>query len=125
MKKPGKLVLNVAQRGSSTREKILTRALEIATDRAIKRFGKENLQTEVVFNIQSPLTEPLLCISDYLCWAVQRVFEKGETRFYDYLSERIRLVIDLYDTAKYQDNRNYYDRKNPLTAANKIGPPIT
>jgi hypothetical protein len=125
LKKPGKLVLNVAQRGSSTREKVLTRALEIATDRAIKRFGKENLQTEVVFNIQSPLTEPLLCVSDYLCWAVQRVFEKGETRFYDFLADKIRLVIDLYDTKRYRDNQNYYDVKNPLTTANKIGPPIT
>jgi hypothetical protein len=125
LKKPGKLVLNVAQRGSSTREKVLTQALDIATSRAIKKFGKENLQTNVVFNIQSPLTEPLLCISDYLCWAVQRVFEKGEMRFYQYLAEKIRVVIDLYDTAKYQGNKNYYDRKNPLTAANKIGPPVT
>jgi hypothetical protein len=125
LKKPGTLVLNVAQRGSSTRDKVLTTALALATERAAKKFGKQNLQTKTVFNVQSPRTEPLLTISDYLCWAVQRVFEKGEVRFYNYLSEKIRVVIDLYDSARYQGNRNYYDKKNPLTAANKIGPPIT
>jgi hypothetical protein len=125
LKKPGTLVLNVAQRGSSTRDKVLTAALEIATERAAKKFGRDNLQTKTVFNVQSPRTEPLLTISDYLCWAVQRVFEKGEIRFYNYLADKIRVVIDLYDSARYSGNRNYYDKKNPLTAANKIGPPIT
>ena len=126
LKHPGTLVLNVAQRGSSTRDKVLTTALAIATERAASKFGKENLQTKAVFNVQSPRTEPLLTISDYLCWAVQRVFEKGEIRFYNYLIEKIRLVVDLYDSSRYTGNRNYYDhKKNPLTAANKIGPPIT
>ena len=46
-------------------------------------------------------------------------------RFYDYLAEKIRLVIDLYDTARFKGNLNYYHKKNPLTPANKIGPPIT
>ncbi len=62
-------------------------------------------------------------MADYLGWAAQRVFEKGETRFYDYLRENIRLVVDLYDSRNYTGHRNYYDHKrNPLTAANKIGP---
>lgn len=125
LKPPGTLVLNVARRGSSTRDKILTEALKLATERAGKKFGATNLQTKAVFNVQSPRTEPLLTVSDYLCWAVQRVFEKGEVRFYNYLAEKIRLVVDLYDTANYEGNRNYYDKKNPLTARNKIGPPIT
>ena len=64
-------------------------------------------------------------MSDYLCWAVQRVFEQGEVRHYNYLAERIRLVVDRYDREKYEGSRNYYDRKNPLTAQNKPGPPVT
>ena len=56
---------------------------------------------------------------------MQRVFEQGETRFYDYLIDKIRLVVDLYDRAKYDGNRNYYTKKNPLTSANKLGPPLT
>ena len=88
-------------------------------------MASEDLKTRVVFNVQNPRTEPLLTVSDYLCWAVQRVFEKGETRHYDYLAEKIRLVVDLYDRDKYEGYRNYYDKKNPLTAANKIGPHVT
>jgi hypothetical protein len=56
---------------------------------------------------------------------VQRVFEQGEVRHYNYLAEKIRLVGDLYDRDKYIGNRNYYDKKNPLTAENKLGPPVT
>ena len=43
----------------------------------------------------------------------------------DYLSSKIRLVVDLYDRARYDDHKNYYDKKNPLTRANKLGPPLT
>ena len=91
---------------------------------ALREVGNK-ANARVVFNVQNPRTEPLLTVSDYLCWAVQRVFEKGETRHYDYLAEKIRLVVDLYDRDKYAGYRNYYDKKNPLTAANKIGPHVT
>jgi hypothetical protein len=75
--------------------------------------------------VQTPQTEPILNIADYLCWSIQRVFEKGETRYYDYLQSRIRLVVDLYDTENYLGYKNYYDKKNPLSSINKISPPIT
>jgi hypothetical protein len=102
LKRPGTLVLNVAERGSSTREKVLTDALQLATERAAKRWGADKLQTRMVFNVQNPRTEPLLTVSDYLCWVVQRVFEQGEVRHYNYLAEKIRLVVDLYDREKYE-----------------------
>lgn len=124
--RPQRLVLNIAERGSSTRAKVLDDALGKAMSRASKRWAPDELQGEVVFNIQTPSREPLLNVADYLGWAVQRVFEKGETRFYDYLREKIRLVVDLYDSENYAGNRNYYDhQRNPLTAKNKIGPPST
>jgi len=125
LKRPGTLVLNVAERGSSTREKVLTEALRLAKERAAKKWGGGNLQARVVFNVQNSRTEPLLTVSDYLCWAVQRVFEQGEVRHYNYLAGKIRLVVDLYDREKYEASQNYYDKKNPLTAKNKLGPPVT
>jgi hypothetical protein len=124
LKRAGTLVLNVAERGSSTREKVLTEALRIATERAAKKWGTKNLKARVVFNVQNPRTEPLLTVSDYLCWAVQRVFELGEVRHYNYLAAKIRLVVDLYDREKYQGSKNYYGKKNPLTPKNKLGPPV-
>ncbi len=125
LKKEQKLVLNVAERGSSTREKVLGSALNLAVARASKRWGDADVKTRVVFNVQNPRTEPLLTVSDYLCWAVQRVFEQGDVRFYNYLANKIRVVVDLYDRDKYPGSKNYYDKRNPLTAANKLGPPIT
>ncbi len=86
LKRAGTLVLNVAERGSSTREKVLTNALQLATERAAKKWGADNLKARAVFNVQTPRTEPLLTVSDYLCWAVQRVFEQGEFRLYFYLA---------------------------------------
>jgi hypothetical protein len=126
LKKEQKIVLNVAQRGSSTRSKVLDEALEKAVGRAGKKWSTGEMRSKVVFNVQTPLTEPLLCVADYLNWAVQRVFEKGEMRFYDYLREKIRLVVDLYDSSGYATHSNYYDHKrHPLTSANKIGPQTT
>lgn len=125
MKRNRKLVLNVAERGSSTREHVLNEALWLAMERAHDREGVDAIKTHVVFNVQNPRTEPLLTVSDYLCWSVQRVFEKGETRYYDYLIDKIRLVVDLYDQTRYEGAKNYYSKKNPLTSANKLGPLLT
>jgi hypothetical protein len=125
LKQPRRIVLNIAERGSSTRARVLDDALAKASGRAGKRWASDDLKAQVVFNVQTPLREPLLAVPDYLGWAVQRVFEKGQTRYYDYLRERIRLVVDLYDSEKYAGNKNYYDQKNPLTAQNKIGPSAT
>lgn len=51
---------------------------------------------------------------------MQRVFERGETRYYDFIKDKISTVLDLYDVANYEGYRNYYGRKNPLTKANKL-----
>lgn len=120
-----RLVINIAERGKTTRNHVL----ELATGKARERFAKKQdaaaISSEVVFNVQNPRTEPLLCVPDYLGWTVQRVFERGDTRHYDFVRERISLVVDLYDAEKYEGSRNYYTPKRPLTAENKIGPPVS
>ncbi|MBI4556716.1 MAG: hypothetical protein HY706_03965 [Candidatus Hydrogenedentes bacterium] len=118
-----RLVLNVAARGTTTRNANLDRALAKATDRFSKRWDRSEIHSQVVFNVQTPRLEPLLAIADYLCWSVQRVFEKGELRHYEYVKDRIALVIDLYDFEKYEGSRNYYKKGNLLTTANKLSPP--
>lgn len=118
-----KLVLNIAERGNSTKNANLERALAKATERHAKKHGNGDVACKVVFNVQNHHTEPLLNVADYMCWAVQRVFERGETRYYDFLNEKISLVVDLYDSASYPGNRNYHTRKNPLTATKKLSPP--
>ena len=46
----------------------------------------------------------------------------GETRFYEYMINKISLVVDLYDIKKYEKGFNYYKQGNLLTANNKISP---
>jgi len=117
-----KMVLNVAERQNSTSNKNLERAISIASQRYIKKYPEKEITNSFRYSVHKFQDEPLLCVADYFCWVVQRVFEKGETRFYDYLQPKISLVLDLYDVANYKDWKNYYSAKNPLTANNKIGP---
>ena len=118
-----RLVLNIANRGTTTSNQNLQLALLKATSRALKKHEDKELKAEVTFNVQNHRTEPILNIADYLCWAVQRVFERGEIRYYNYLQQKISLVVDLYDVGKYEGSNNYYRRDNPLTSDNKLSPP--
>jgi hypothetical protein len=56
--------------------------------------AKDNLPEvpKTIFNIQSPIEEPLLSAADYFCWAIQRVFERGELRCYEFLIDKISKV---------------------------------
>jgi len=122
--KERRLVINVAERGKSTKNANLDLALKKAERRFLETKAGKEVKAVIVFNVQNNITEPLLNIADYFCWSVQRVFEKGETRYYNYLADKMPVIIDLYDSEKYSEWRNYYNPKNPLTAANKISPPL-
>lgn len=119
-----KIVLNVAERGASTRSD----NLELGLEKAVNRFNFHKpdgtVNTKVSFNVQPQTIEPLLNIVDYFCWSIQRVFERGEDRYYDYLKEKIR-VIDLYDIDDSKESRNIYTIENPLTERNKKSPCTT
>lgn len=120
LQQEGKLVLHISGRGKSTKHQNLDLALQKAIHRVKSNPTKKiEIKREVVFNVNYPLNEPLLNLVDYFCWTVQRVFEKGETRYYERLKDKISLVVDLYDESKYLDWGNYYNVKNPLTSKNK------
>ena len=141
MQKEQRLILNIAEKGTSTKNNNLELALEKAKERFAKTLNRQNhssLNTEsetgpgvlrrkdirsgLVFNVTNQRQEPLLNVADYLCWTIQRVFEKGETRFYNLMQEKISLVVDLYDSENYDGFKNYYSPKKPLTDKNKISP---
>ena len=118
----GKLILNVAQRGKSTRNQNLMRAIETAQKRFSKKKPDKQVVTNIVFNVQYPTTDPLLSVPDYLCWIVQRVFERGDMRYYNFMEEKISWISDVYDSSKYKGYGNYYNHQNKLTAENKLSP---
>jgi hypothetical protein len=114
------LVLNIATRKKCTTHSNLQSGLTKALERASSKNPCAENGCKVVFNIQEPTNEPLLNIADYFCWAVQRVFEKGEIRYYYYINDKISLVVDLYDKKKFKGSKNYYTKRNKLTKENHV-----
>ena len=55
-----------------------------------------------------------LQIVDYYLWALQRLYEMGEERFFRLVAEDYRLIMDLDDTRRKPYGEWYSDR-NPLT----------
>ncbi len=119
-----KMVLNIASRGKSTKNHNLDLALRKAQERYTKTNPDKEQKTKVVFNVMEQTTEPLLNVADYFCWAIQNVFERGNMRYYNYLIDKISTVVDIYDFESYGKPGwpNYYGKKNPLAAGNKISP---
>jgi len=109
--------LNISERGRTTNNKNIDKAIQNAIN-LIKT--KPNLRTPVntviKYRVQKASLEPLLSIVDYFCWAVQRVFEKGEIEYFDMVRDKVYLVYDIYDTKNYSQSKNYYTLKNPLTS---------
>lgn len=123
LSKYDKLVIHISERGKSTKNHNLELAFLKAKQRFSKKNGNSSMKTEVVFNVNYPTKDSLLNLADYFCWTIQRVFEKGEIRYYNFIKEQIKLVIDIYDTENYECWKNYYDnKKNPLSTQNKISP---
>ena len=105
-------VICFARRGKSPRE----RALAEATNRAQQSFAWQ-------FHLVSP--HPVQIIPavpsevaglqavDYFLWAIQRLYERGEERYFEYLRPCYRLIMDLDDKRNKPDGEWYSDA-NPL-----------
>ncbi len=104
--------------GNTVREHNMRDALEKAKVAFHKKWGKENHGDMRLF-IQEPSQIATLQVIDYLIWTVYRVYTKREMRYYNFIQEKIKLIVDIFDSEKYP--KNYYNEKNPLDI-NKISP---
>ena len=86
---------------------------------AFKEKWKKDNTNNIRVIVQKSSEEPLLQAADYVLWTIQRAYEKGDFRYYNFLKEKINLVHDIFDFEKYP--KNYYNQKNPLEAK-KIDP---
>jgi hypothetical protein len=114
-----KIGLNIAERGMNTRLENLRSGLQSAEQRFAFYNSQAEIKRSVVFNFQNQTSEPLLNIADYFCWSIQRVFEKGEARYYEYLLPKIKLIVDVFDEEGAKTGRNIYTPERPLTAKNE------
>lgn len=76
------LVLDVAERGSSTSNMNLQHAVDVARERSRRGTRTKEMTNAVRFNVQPYDHELLLSLTDYCLWCVQRVFEKGDAKYY-------------------------------------------
>jgi hypothetical protein len=105
-------------RGNRDRQQPISDAINTAKENFIT---KTKIKNDAIIEIQGQTIsgEPCLQIADYINWAVQRVYTKGEDRFFNTIADKIKFIVDLYDTAKYPNN--FYSKTNPFTK-DKISP---
>lgn len=100
-----------SQRGSKTRQANLEQAIVKGIEKFELRWDKKvNTKTTVI--PQTPVGEPCLQVVDYMNWAVYRAFVKREMRYFDFIADKVSLLVDLYDLNSYP--RNWYSRENPF-----------
>ena len=104
--------------GSTVRQTTMQEAVDDAIRSFNAKWETENSNEIRVF-IQQNSEIPLLQAADYMLWTVQRAYERGDLRYYNFLKEKICLVHDVFDFKKYP--KNYYGSSNPLTKE-KIDP---
>jgi hypothetical protein len=92
-----KLVLNIAHRSKCTTHKNLEKGLEKATMIAANKYPEKCNCCKMVFNVQQPTTEPIINLADYFLWAIQRNWHLKESRYIDFLGQKIRSTIILYN----------------------------
>ena len=107
-----------AKRGSRSRQAPLQQAIQ----RGVQQFEaawNTKVETNIGVQAQIPSDEPCLSIIDYMNWAVYRAFTREEMRYYRVVEDKVSLLVDLYDYAKYP--KNWYNRKNRFDTS-KITP---
>ncbi len=110
----GEVRLCFARRGTAHR----SAALQEALNRARADFDAAHQPpsaTRFVVTVSTPDKAPGLQAADYFLWALQRLFERGEDRYVEYLWPAFRLVRDLDDLSESVDGLTYTQRR-PLRA---------
>lgn len=92
--------------GNVVRKDTMQSAIDSAIDAFSSKWHYENKNSIRIF-IQQASEIPLLQASDHVLWTIQRVYEKKEYRFYNYLKDKIKIVHDILDF-------KYYSSKNPM-----------
>ena len=107
--------ITFSKRGKSDRTAALRQALQIARDRFAEQhdvISDASLQVSET----RPKEQVGLQAVDYFTWALQRLYERGEERYVNYLWQAFRLVQDIHDRRK-AGYGVYYTQKKPLNAA--------
>jgi hypothetical protein len=101
-----------ARRGKTDRYE----ALQAAISRAKANFDRKwgiHADTPTMIESAYPSEHAGLQVIDYYLWAVQRLYERAEDRFFSMLADSYRLIVDL-DDKRHRPYGEYYTDSNPL-----------
>lgn len=114
-----------ARRGNKAKQHSLRTAVQSGTDKFRKKFQGSTVTT-VNIETSQPAQEPALQAVDYALWSVQRAFEKGEMRYFEYMRDKIELLWDLHDIEKIKlrdpKQTTIYDRRRNTFDIKKASP---
>jgi len=100
-----------ARRGSADRTRAFRAALEMARGRFEAKWDRK-IESTLTVTASTPQKSAPLQAADYLLWALQRFYERGEDRFLKLVWDKVSLVhaVDERETAGWG---TYYTRKKP------------
>lgn len=101
-----------ARRGKKPREEALTNALLKAKKNFEKTWSKNTL-SEIYVKSAYPSEYMGLQVVDYYLWALQRLYERQEDKFFKSVAHQYKLIIDIDDRRK-KPYGEYYCKTNPL-----------
>lgn len=101
-----------ARLGKAKREKALREAL-LETKQAFDRKWGKKPDPPIHIEASYPTESAGLQIADYYLWALQRMYERQEDRFFRLLEPQYRLIRDLDDT-RNKPYGEYYKDSNKL-----------
>jgi len=103
-----------SKRGNKIQQHTMRAAIEAGVER-FKQKWRTDVSTQLNIETLKSSQDFMLQVVDYTNWAVQRAFEKGEMRYFNFLRDKFELVLDVFDKKKYKGGSNFYDReRNPF-----------
>ena len=108
-----------ARRGKSDRTDALRNALVRGRRNFEMRWGIRH-GGQLAVTATTMTNVPALQAADYLLWALQRFFERGEDRFLEAVWPKVGLVVDMDDSRRAAYG-TYYSRRVPLNLAAVAG----
>jgi hypothetical protein len=107
-------IITFARRGKSAREKALNEAIERAKANFQRDTGIESHRpTQIIPSV--PSDSHGLQAVDYYLWAIQRLYERGEDRYFAFLAPQFRLIMDFDDVRMGKRYGRWYSDADPLT----------
>jgi hypothetical protein len=104
--------IHFATRGSRSRTAALQASLEQARSNFRYRHGiQSSAPVEII--PACPADAAGLQAVDYFLWALQRLYERKESRYFDFIASAVALVHDVDDTRRNAYGE-YYTKKTPL-----------